>query len=83
MSRWTAATVIETAAAAVKSAWTYADARYFRCNPFPILTRTIFRALGTSGLAARNPSTGRELMAPVKFAHACAACHLLMFDRAF
>jgi hypothetical protein len=27
--------------------------------------------------------TGRELMAPVKFANACAACHLLTFDKRF
>jgi hypothetical protein len=28
-------------------------------------------------------ATGRELMAPVKFANACAACHLLTFDKRF
>jgi len=71
-----------TAAAAVKSAWTYADARYSAAS-VSYTDADNFRALGTSGLAARNPSTGRELMAPVKFAHACAACHLLMFDRRF
>jgi transcription elongation factor Elf1 len=27
--------------------------------------------------------SGRELMAPVKFANACAACHLLTFDKRF
>jgi hypothetical protein len=27
--------------------------------------------------------TGRELMAPVKFATACASCHLLAFDKRF
>jgi hypothetical protein len=27
--------------------------------------------------------TGRELMAPVKFANACAGCHLLAFDKRF
>jgi hypothetical protein len=30
-----------------------------------------------------RPITGRELMAPVKFANACAACHLLTFDKRF
>jgi hypothetical protein len=30
-----------------------------------------------------RPSTGRELMAPVRFANACAACHLLTFDKRF
>jgi hypothetical protein len=28
-------------------------------------------------------ATGRERMAPVKFANACAACHLLTFDKRF
>jgi hypothetical protein len=31
----------------------------------------------------RRPFTGRELMAPVKFANACAGCHLLTFDKRF
>jgi hypothetical protein len=30
-----------------------------------------------------RPISGRELMAPVKFASACAACHLLTFDKRF
>ena len=30
-----------------------------------------------------RPATGRELMTPVKFANACAACHLLTFDKRF
>lgn len=30
-----------------------------------------------------RPITGRELIAPVKFANACAACHLLTFDKRF
>jgi hypothetical protein len=34
-------------------------------------------------LSLRHPPTGRELMAPVKFANACAACHLLTFDKRF
>lgn len=34
-------------------------------------------------LSARNPPTGRELMAPVTFANACASCHLLSFDKRF
>jgi len=32
---------------------------------------------------ASRGATGRELMAPVKFANACAACHLLTFDKRF
>jgi hypothetical protein len=35
----------------------------------------------TGILQPAKPATGRELMAPVKFATACAGCHLLTFDR--
>jgi hypothetical protein len=34
-------------------------------------------------LRTLRSSTGQELMAPVKFANACAACHLLTFDERF
>jgi hypothetical protein len=34
-------------------------------------------------VSPRQPASGRELMAPVKFANACAGCHLLTFDRRF
>jgi hypothetical protein len=34
-------------------------------------------------LPGPKPPTGRETMLPVKFATACAACHLLTFDRRF
>ena len=30
-----------------------------------------------------RPLTGRELMAPPKFANACAGCHSLTFDKRF
>jgi hypothetical protein len=30
-----------------------------------------------------KPATGRELMAPVRFADVCAGCHLLTFDKRF
>lgn len=35
----------------------------------------------TSNIVPRHPASGRELMAPVKFASACAGCHLLTFDK--
>jgi hypothetical protein len=35
------------------------------------------------GLPARKPWSDRQLMAPVKFANACAGCHLLTFDKRF
>jgi hypothetical protein len=34
-------------------------------------------------LSPPRPMDGRELMAPVKFANACASCHLLSFDKRF
>ena len=37
----------------------------------------------SSMFRAPRPITGRELMAPVKFANACASCHLLSFDKRF
>jgi hypothetical protein len=33
--------------------------------------------------APRHPDSGWELMAPVKFANACAGCHVLTFDKRF
>jgi hypothetical protein len=37
----------------------------------------------TPSLSQRRPASGRDLMAPVKFANACAGCHLLAFDKRF
>jgi hypothetical protein len=34
-------------------------------------------------LSLPKPMSGRELMAPVKFANACSSCHLLTFDKRF
>ncbi len=36
-----------------------------------------------NALSPRRPRSGRELLAPVKFANACAGCHLLSFDERF
>ena len=71
-----------TATAAMKSAWIYADAKYV-AQSVTYTDKDEFKAVHSSGLAPRNPSTGRELMAPVKFATACASCHLLTFDKRF
>jgi len=68
--------------AASNSAWPYADARYAAAS-VAYSDADNFRATGTSGLNPHNPSSGRELMAPVKFATACASCHLLTFDKRF
>jgi hypothetical protein len=60
----------------------YADPRYVGA-PFGYTDKELF--LAVSGEIARppHPSTGRELMAPPRFANACAACHLLTFDKRF
>ena len=42
-----------------------------------------FLSIRTDALKPLRPMSGRELMAPVKFANACAACHLLTFDKRF
>lgn len=73
-----------TAAGSASSAdpWKYGDAEY-------ILTATSYslpdeaRPVDAEALASYRPETGRELMAPVKFATACAGCHSLAFDRRF
>src|SRR5580692_83164 len=74
-----AASATSTAAA---TEWKYADARYVAANvsykvdveSSPPATRT---------LASPRKTSGRELMAPVKFPTACAGCHLLTFDKRF
>jgi hypothetical protein len=42
-----------------------------------------FEPGGSRGLPTKQPWSGRQLMAPVKFANACAGCHLLTFDKRF
>ena len=71
-----------TAAGVEKSPWPYADGRYVAA-PVSYTDKDNFLPAATSGLMRHNPATGRELMAPVKFAAACAACHLLTFDKRF
>ena len=68
-------------AAVVKTSWTYADANYLTPPSADSDRKANARTGGT--LAPHNPSTGRELMAPVTFANACASCHLLSFDKRF
>jgi len=69
-------------AAAALSPWPYADAKYVAAS-VSYTDKDEYMAERSAGLARHNPSTGRELMAPVKFATACARCHLLTFDRRF
>jgi len=64
-----------------KHSWSYADASYAANSPTSEAVKT--SASNGDALPAHNPPTGRELMAPVTFANACASCHLLSFDKHF
>lgn len=70
------------AAATDVSSWKYADAKYVGAavsySPDDELRKTPQRTL-----ASYRPATGREQMAPVRFAAACAGCHSLAFDKRF
>jgi len=61
---------------------TYVDPKY-RAATVSYKDADEFLPLHSETLKTPRPVTGRELMAPVKFANACAACHLLTFDRRF
>ena len=65
--------------------WTYADARYLTAVPsYEERIANPSDALHpTDVLPTPHPRTGRELMAPVKFAAACSGCHSLAFDKRF
>jgi hypothetical protein len=68
--------------AAVKSSWPYADPRYVAA-PVSYTDADNFLPVRSAGLAPHDPESGRELMAPPKFATACASCHQLTFDKRF
>jgi len=62
--------------------WKYGDKNYAAA----MVTYTAvesFEPGGTRGLPTKHPWSDRQLMAPVKFANACAGCHLLTFDKRF
>ena len=67
---------------AANSQWPYPDARYVDAS-VSYTDKDEFTGAPSAGLTPRNPANGRELMAPMKFATACAACHLLTFDKRF
>lgn len=62
--------------------WKYGDARYIATAAAYASAEETLPAPGRI-LASYQPATGRELMAPVKFATACAGCHSLAFDKRF
>ena len=69
-------------AGAASADWRYADARYTSANT-SYSTQDEVLALEPGELSRPVPMSGRELMAPVRFAYACAGCHSLSFDKRF
>ena len=67
---------------AVSAQWTYGDTKYMAAS-HSYSDQEEVRPLPSGTLGSRTPMTSRELMAPVKFATACASCHLLTFDKRF
>jgi hypothetical protein len=67
---------------AVSAQWAYADAAYTGASTsFSKQDEVLATQLGA--FPPPKPMSGRELMAPVKFAYACAGCHSLAFDKRF
>lgn len=67
-------------AAAVTAHWTFGDAKFATAS-VTYLDKDEFVATHTETLPSRRGLDGREYMAPVKFATACAGCHSLAFDK--
>ncbi|HUN62933.1 MAG TPA: hypothetical protein VMU53_13125 [Candidatus Sulfotelmatobacter sp.] len=62
--------------------WTYASPRYVAEKPtYAEQDAGLLRPMYVN--QPYRPPTGREVMAPVSFAKACAGCHLLTFDKRF
>jgi hypothetical protein len=66
---------------AVKAAWPYADANYVDAK-VSYDSQDVLLPVKSGALQPRH-AMGRAYMAPVKFSTACAACHLLTFDKRF
>ncbi len=67
---------------AVSAEWAHADARY-TADVASYGAHDEVLTVKAETMQPRRPRSGRELMAPVKFAHACASCHSLAFDKRF
>ena len=67
--------------AAVNAAWPYGDESYVVAEVS--YGHEAQPGLPRDALAGPRPATGRERMQPVRFATACAGCHLLTFDKRF
>jgi hypothetical protein len=68
--------------AAVAPPSTYSDANYVGAKVSYANGGRLWFGVATT-LSPPHPASGRELMAPVKFANACGGCHLLTFDKRF
>jgi hypothetical protein len=60
--------------------WTYGDAKYVAAS-VSYGDQDELAPSKTGTQVPRNGTRGREYMAPVKYATACASCHLLSFDK--
>jgi hypothetical protein len=69
-------------ATSVDADLTYADLKY-RAAAVSYNESDETLSVRVDTLMPPKPMSGRELMAPVEFANACAACHLLTFDKRF
>ena len=65
----------------VQASWPYADANYVDAK-VTYDSKDVLLPVKTGTLQPRH-AVGRAYMAPVKFSTACAACHLLTFDKRF
>lgn len=66
----------------VSADWKYADAKYTAVSTSYSQQDEVL-AVKPGPLKRPMPMSGRELMVPVRFANACAACHSLAFDKRF
>jgi hypothetical protein len=69
-------------ATAASAQWKYGDAKYVAAST-SYSTQDEMLTVKDGALPRPVPMSGRELMAPVKFATACAGCHSLSFDKQF
>lgn len=67
-------------AAKVNAPWAYGDARFTNAS-VTYKEEDLYAPAGGNALPARRGIDGREYMAPVRFATACAGCHSLAFDK--
>jgi hypothetical protein len=68
--------------ASADSHWEFGDENYAAAMVAYTAAQE-FEPGGSRGLPTKQPWSDRQLMAPVKFANACAGCHLLTFDKRF